>query len=737
MRRARLTICIMGAAALLGVAFWVLDGVLNYFLFRSYLRFMIFEAPANLLDSTLLHVPPYALLARVTFLVACLIGGWLAATLLNRESLALDSLRRSEERLRLALAAAQMGTWEWDIATNEVLWSDEVEAIFRLEPGTFAGTYEAYLQLVHPEDRDRVVQTVTRTVEDMEAGGEYAIVHRLLRPDGEVGWLQARGNVLYDQEGQPTRMVGTMTDITATKQVEERVQRLAEFPRQNPNPVLRISTDGTVLYANEASLPLLDTWGCQIGQRLPERWYELAMEAFSSDSHRQAEAESAGRVFSLTLAPLADASYVNAYGLDITSRKQAEEALRESEKRYRELFNRMGSGVAVYDVVADGTDFILKELNLAGEQIDGSKKEDRIGKSVSDARPDAESSGLIEAFRRVWETGQPEHYPVIVYDNGELAEWREHSIYRLPTGEIVAVFDDVTERQRAEEELAKHREGLKESVAERTAALNASVAEVEQLNRALANLLEDQQVTNRTLAATSARLQEVNQELADFAYVVSHDLKAPLRAITQLADWISTDYAGALDDDGQEYLRLLTGRTKRMHSLIEGILQYSRVGRIKEGERPVDLNQLVRETIETLAPPDHIQVSVGTELPTVVGERTRLGQVFQNLVDNALKYMDKSDGWVRIGCQDEGTHWLFSVADNGPGIEEKYHTKVFQMFQTLAPRDEVESTGVGLALVKKIVEINDGRIWLESTVGEGSAFYFTLPKRGEAHDENV
>lgn len=142
----------------------------------------------------------------------------------------------------------------------------------------------------------------------------------------------------------------------------------------------------------------------------------------------------------------------------------------------------------------------------------------------------------------------------------------------------------------------------------------------------------------------------------------------------------------------------------------------------------MNLNQLVQKTVEMLAPPDNVQISVEDELPTVVGDRTRLIQVFQNLLDNAIKFVDKPEGQISVGCADEGTHWLFSVADNGPGIEEKYHDNIFQMFQTLAPRDEFESTGVGLALVKKIVETWGGRVWVESTVGKGSTFYFTLPK---------
>ncbi|MCP4363496.1 MAG: PAS domain-containing sensor histidine kinase, partial [Chloroflexi bacterium] len=184
--------------------------------------------------------------------------------------------------------------------------------------------------------------------------------------------------------------------------------------------------------------------------------------------------------------------------------------------------------------------------------------------------------------------------------------------------------------------------------------------------------------------------------------------------------------------DGREMLRLLAGRTRRMHNLIEGVLQYSRIGRVVEREREVDLNRLVQDTIESLALPENIHITLKDKLPTVVREQTRIGQVFQNLLGNAIKFMDKPEGRISIGCVDKETYWLFSVADNGPGIAEKYHTKIFQMFQTLTPRDQVEGTGIGLALVKKIIEKTwGGQIRVESTVGEGSTFYFTLPKRKE------
>ncbi len=223
-------------------------------------------------------------------------------------------------------------------------------------------------------------------------------------------------------------------------------------------------------------------------------------------------------------------------------------------------------------------------------------------------------------------------------------------------------------------------------------------------------------------------LESVNDELQNFAYVVSHDLKAPLRAISTLANWISTDYSSKFDDEGKEQMRLLISRVKRMHDLIDGILEYSRVGRIKEERIEVDLNIIAKEVIDIIAPPEHITISLDNELPTVVFESIRISQVFQNLLSNAIKFMDKPNGQIHIGSKSKGDYWEFYVKDNGPGIDQKHFEKIFKIFQTLQPRDEFESTGIGLTLIKKIINMYGGEIWLDSKLNEGSTFYFTIAK---------
>ncbi len=223
------------------------------------------------------------------------------------------------------------------------------------------------------------------------------------------------------------------------------------------------------------------------------------------------------------------------------------------------------------------------------------------------------------------------------------------------------------------------------------------------------------------------QLQNVSLELKKFAYVVSHDLKAPLRGIGTLAEWISTDYTDKLDNEGKENLKLLMERVDRMQNLIDGVLQYSRIGRIEEEKVVVDLNKFVPEIIDSVAPPKNITITVENQLPEIECSRTRILQVFQNLLSNAVKYIDKPQGWIKIGCVEENNFWKFNITDNGCGIREENFERIFQLFQIVKPIDGSKSIGVGLTLVKKIIALYEGKIWVQSKISEGTTFFFTLP----------
>lgn len=240
------------------------------------------------------------------------------------------------------------------------------------------------------------------------------------------------------------------------------------------------------------------------------------------------------------------------------------------------------------------------------------------------------------------------------------------------------------------------------------------------------NKLREQQ---EQLWQYAGELERSNRELDQFAYVTSHDLKAPLQAISNLSEWIEEDLADKVTGESRKHMDLMRKRVRRMVSLIEGILEFSRVRRMHEKPELVDVGKLLAEVIDLMSHPPEFVIKVHEGMPSIETERIRLQQVFANLISNAIKHHERPDGKVEISVRDLGELYEFSVADDGPGIAPEYHEKVFLIFQTLKPRDKFESTGVGLALVKRIVEDKGGRVDLHSTEGQGADFRFTWPKK--------
>lgn len=216
-----------------------------------------------------------------------------------------------------------------------------------------------------------------------------------------------------------------------------------------------------------------------------------------------------------------------------------------------------------------------------------------------------------------------------------------------------------------------------------------------------------------------------NQELNDYAHIVSHDLKSPLRSIEALVSWIKEDYEEVLGEEGKKHLSLIVSHLEKMDALISGILKYSSIDKEIRTEHELDLNQLVQENVKMLHVPEHIQIVVHA-LPRIKGDPFKLQQVFQNLIDNAIKNMDKAQGRIDIISRELDVKYQFEVKDNGKGIEPAYFDKIFQVFQKL--ENDSNSTGIGLSIVKKIIAFYNGEIWLDSIPGKGTSIFFTLPK---------
>lgn len=440
---------------------------------------------------------------------------------------------------------------------------------------------------------------------------------------------------------------------------------------------------------------------------------------------------------------------------DLTERRAAEEALRQSQERFRLLVQ----SVQDYAILMLDPDGRVVSWNEGAERIKGYTADEILGRSFATLYPDdAVAAGLPqrelavaaregrfedEGWRvrrdgsRFWASviitplrdtaGQPLGFAKITRDL-TLRREAETQARRLAAEQAAHA-----EAARRSEELAE----LNEELQQQAVALEEQAEEVrvlaEQLQEANADLqqaLAESQAAREAAERAAAATVEAYHELDQFAYVASHDLKAPLRGIANLAEWIQEDIGAHLSDESARHMRLLQGRVRRMQALIDGILAYSRAGRQLSEPEPVDTGALVQEVIELLAPPADVRIEVAPQMPTVPAERTPLQQVFMNLLGNAVKYtrMVRPDAVIRVEWRDAGDAFEFAVIDNGPGIAPEYHERVWGIFQTLEARDKVEGTGIGLSVVKKIVEARGGHVAVESTPKHGSTFRFSWLK---------
>ncbi|MCE7984970.1 MAG: PAS domain S-box protein [Caldilinea sp. CFX5] len=388
---------------------------------------------------------------------------------------------------------------------------------------------------------------------------------------------------------------------------------------------------------------------------------------------------------------------------DITERKEREAMIQQQLAEIEAIYATAPVGLCLLD-----RDLRYVRINETLATINGSTIAGQLGRTLAETQPVAGYRILEPLYRGVIETGMPllnQEVHESYVDPAQARDWLA-SYYPLKNADGVvigvnAVILEITERKRYERQLKELNASLEERVRERTKAL-------EQANRAL------------SLA---------NRELEQFTYAAAHDLRSPLRGIANLVQWISEDAAPVLSPDSQRHLATLGGRVTRLEKMLEDLLAYSRVGRVHYRSELVDVQQLVHSSLELLAPPVGFVVKAATPLPTFDTLHVPLALVFRNLLSNAIRHHHQpAQGQVVITVRDLGEWYEFCVSDDGPGIDPRYHERIFGMFQTLKPRDQVEGSGIGLALVKKTVESVGGRIWMESALGQGTRFYFTWPK---------
>lgn len=386
--------------------------------------------------------------------------------------------------------------------------------------------------------------------------------------------------------------------------------------------------------------------------------------------------------------------------MDITERKQVEKArdraLAEAEAARAELQRVFMQAPAAIST-SRGADHIIEIANPMYAHLVG--KRDLQGLPTREAFPELAEQGFFELLDRVYTSGDPfvgKEMRAVFDRNGDGTH--SESFWNF-------VYQPLVDADGQVYGIMTHAVEVTEQVRSRQ--------EIEQKAAALAKLTK--------------ALERSNHELEQFAYIASHDLKAPLRAIVNLSEWIEEDFTDQLAEESRQYMNLLRGRVHRMEALIDGILQYSRAGRVQRDLEKVNVTALVSEAVQLLDLPAEVSIVVDP-MPIVKTERMPLQQIFLNLLDNAIKHARRSDVQVHVSVREEERYYEFSVTDNGQGIAPQYHQKIWIIFQRLEARDKVEGTGIGLSIVKKIVESRGGRAWIESELGSGATFRFTWPK---------
>jgi PAS domain S-box-containing protein len=696
-------------------------------------------------------------------------------------------LRNSQVRLDLALASAQMGIWDWDIKSNRIIWSEQVYLIFDVEKDKFSNMMSEYFEIIHPADRQRVERNINECVSG--AKPEYHIEHRLLSRNGSIRWLEADGRLFTDENGIPVRMAGTVIDITNRKKSEQAIwkannnlkhnaaalerrsgllqlganvaraataildsrelsQQVVELVQkqfdlyyvglflveENPHwAILRAATGeaGVTMLKNGHRLEVGNSsmigWAianCEarialdVGKDavrfynslLPETRSEMALPLVSRgevlgsltiQSRKQAAFSKEDIATFETMADLLANAILNARLYDqvqreLDERKRAEKkirqmnvelearvqrrtaALKASEEKFRALSENNPLQITRYD--RNGRYLYVNHLGNLGNL----KPENIIGKSLREVFGEHETIYFAEScIRQVFDSGEPlkTEYELL----NSVVYWSLAPEFG-PDGNVVSVISttlDISERKRIEEALTQR----------------------------------------------SAELQIANRELEAFSYSVSHDLRAPLRAIDGFTRILMEDFLGQFPQDAVVFLERTRRAAKDMSQLIDDLLRLSRITRAELHDQEVNLFDLATEIQAELnlrEPGRVIQFRINDKLNTR-GDLRLLRVALENLISNSWKFTTKTaNPLIEIGEISNQSQKTFYVRDNGVGFNMNYADKLFGAFQRLHSTEEFPGTGIGLAIVQRIIHRHGGRIWAESEPNKGATFYFTL-----------
>ncbi|WP_299762486.1 PAS domain S-box protein [uncultured Dokdonia sp.] len=559
-----------------------------------------------------------------------------------------------------------------------------------------------------------------------------------------IRWIHINASVVFDKDKNPIAAQGIVRDITEAK----RTAKLIEDQRQELDVIVQNSSFGVVLTQNGQILRTNETIQKALGfskEELLERTIkDVSLKEDYPLSKEYIAKMDAGEIDNFVIdkryrkkdnSILWAKTNVNAVR-DKTGVIKYQVAIIEdiTQERERSLIINMINEVAksllgkvdIYDIALEITNSIATYLNTEDCVIYIVDQEKETVEQIAAYGEKVTNDGAIinkmsipigkGIVGTVAKTGKPELIANTDLDKRYVTDTiKRHSELVVPIlsdNKVIGIID--SEHSQKNYFTQKHLETLQ----------NVAGLVSMQLKSAI-NLRERQKAENQNKILVK-ELEKNNNELQEYAHIVSHDLKSPLRSIEALTSWIKEDNKEKLDEASLKNFSLIEMTLEKMEQLISDILKYSSIGSNDQDSQMVDLTPTIQDLIQVLYVPEHITITILRKLPTVKGDKTKLQQVFQNLISNAIKFNDKEKGIITIDYEEKKSYHQFSVSDNGIGIEKKYHDKIFKIFNSL--KQSKDSSGIGLSIVKKIIDLYQGDIWIESEIHKGTTFFFTLKK---------
>ena len=692
-----------------------------------------------------------------TFGALLLIWRWQKMRSLIARNRIQEQINESDRKLKEAQELAHLGFWFWDIATGDVEWSEEVYKIFQLNPEEFKPQIDSILALSPwPEDQHRDQELIQRSIETKQPG---MYEQKFLRPDHSIGHYSSTFQGLFDEKGNLKTIVGSVLDITdrvnkdqALRDSEKRFRTL--FEHAAVGVAIMDAETGEFHDVNKKFCEFFGYSkeeivnqtgkGIEKAQLLglePKLIKQLLSGKISEiTSERQYVRKDGTKVWGfVVVSPLWESGEKNAAHQliviinETTEQKIAELALKESEKRFRETVTNLDEGY--YCSTLDGKVITCNQAFRDILDIPNNVENSEISTATYWQNID-ERKNFVEMLKR---DGYVRSFEIdAITHSGEkrsiLANVHLQNNDLGQPGLIEGVILDITERILQEEK-------LKTAQVE----LQKLLTQAEQSRLALLTIVEDQKLAqeeikrlNKTLEERvnerTAELKSSNEELESFAYSISHDLRAPLRAIDGYSRILEQDYASVLDTEGIRLIKIVRNSTKNMDDLITDLLSLSRVGRSELKFERIDMKNLAITIFQELVPPENqnkIRFTVN-DLPETNGDPTLIRHVWINLISNSIKYSaPKENPEIVISGFEDEEKCTYTIKDNGVGFNPRFKDKLFNLFQRLHKASEFEGTGVGLAVVLRIIRRHGGQVWGDGVPDEGAEFTFTLPKRKE------